>query len=88
MATWSLRQAVFISRLQGRAYHKDNQKVFKILTQLLSGTGAWTWIRGSEPSKNGKGAYELLRTHYNGPGQIKKRLGYVRNILANTHNRS
>jgi hypothetical protein len=65
-----------------------NQKVFEILTQLLSGTMAWLWTPSFEGAKNGKGTFEALRTHYDGPGQIKKRLGYARNILANIHHRS
>jgi hypothetical protein len=70
---------------QGAAYNKDNQAVFQLLTQMLSGTGAWTWTCMFETAKNGKGSYKVLRNHYDGPGQIEKQLGYARNILANTY---
>jgi hypothetical protein len=81
-------ERVYKTSQRGQAYNKDNQKVFEILTQLLSGTMAWTWMSSYEASKNGKGAFDALRNHYDGPGQVEKRLGYARNILANTHYRS
>jgi hypothetical protein len=37
-------ERVYKTAHQGQAYDRDNQKVFEILTQLLSGTMAWTWI--------------------------------------------
>ena len=72
----------------GPAYMRDRQKVFEILTQLLSGTPAWTWISSHETTKNGKAAFEALRKHYDGPGQVEKRLAHAYNILNNTHYRS
>jgi hypothetical protein len=81
-------ERVYKTSQQGPAYNKDNQKVFEVLTQLLSWTMAWTWMSSYEASKNGKGAFDALRNHYDGPGQIEKRLGYARNILANMHYRS
>jgi hypothetical protein len=56
----------------------------EILTGMLSGTMAWTWISSYDTTQNGKGALQALRAHYDGPGQIEKRLEYARNILANT----
>lgn len=73
---------------RGAAYTKDNQKVYEILTQLLSGTMAWTWISSYESSKNGRGAVQALRTHYDGPGQVEKRLAYAQGILNNIHYKS
>ena len=81
-------ERIYQTAHRGPAFNKDNQKVFEILTQLLSGTMAWTWMSSFEAAKNGKGAFTALRTHYDGPGQIEKRLGYARSILANTHYRS
>jgi uncharacterized membrane protein YgcG len=72
----------------GPAYMQDRQKVFQLLTQMLSGTPAWTWISSHESTKNGKAAFETLRQHYDGPGQVEKRLAYAYNILNNTHYKS
>ena len=36
-------------------------------------------------TKNGRMAFEALRQHYDGPGQVEKRLAYAYNILNNTH---
>lgn len=65
---------------RGQAFTWDNQKVFEILTQLLSGTMAWTWISRYEAAKNGKGAFTALQNHYDGPGQVKIRLSHARHI--------
>jgi hypothetical protein len=73
---------------RGPAYAWDNNKVMEILTGTLSGTMAWTWISSYDTTHNGKGAFQVLRAHYDGPGQIEKRLGYARNILANTSYKS
>jgi hypothetical protein len=76
---------IYLTSHRGAAYNKDNQMVSQLLTQMLSGTGAWTWTCMFETAKNRKGAYKALRNHYNGLGQIDKQLGYTKNILANTH---
>jgi hypothetical protein len=81
-------ERVYQTAQNGPAYKRDREKVFAILTQLLSGTPAWTWISSHESSKNGKAAFEALRQHYDGPGQVEKRLAYAYNILNNTHYRS
>jgi hypothetical protein len=50
--------------------------------------GIVTWISEYDQAKNGREAFEALRKHYGGPGQIEKRLGYARKIVANTTNQS
>ena len=81
-------ERIYQTALTGPAYSRDRGKVFEILTQLLSGTPAWTWISSHETSKNGRAAFEALRQHYDGPGQIEKRLAYAYNIITTTHYRS
>ena len=81
-------ERIYQTAQTGPAYMRDRQKIFEILTQLLSGTPAWTWISSHEQTKNGKAAFEALRQHYDGPGQFEKRLAYAYNILNNTHYRS
>ena len=41
-------ERIYQTAHRGAAYAKDDQKVFEILTQLLSGTPAWTWISSHE----------------------------------------
>jgi hypothetical protein len=42
-------------------------------------------ISSHEQTKNGKAAFEALRQHYDGLGQIEKRLAHSYTILNNTH---
>jgi hypothetical protein len=81
-------QRMYQTAHQGPAFIQDNQKVFQILTQLLSATPAWTWISRFESGKSGKAAYQALRVHFDGPGEIMKRNNYATRILDNTHYRS
>ena len=73
---------------RGQAYQDDNKKVFQVLTQLLSDTPAWTWISRFETTKNGKGAMKALRDHYDGPGEVEKRLSFAYSEIENAHYRS
>jgi len=73
---------------QGEAYKADNKKVFQIMTELLSDTPAWTWISRYEKTANGRLAMKALRDHYDGPGEVEKRLAHAYNELANAYYRS
>jgi hypothetical protein len=86
--TSSEEERIYQVSHRGPVYAWDNNKVMEILTGMLSGTMAWTWISSYDTTHNGKGAFQALRAHYDGPGQIEKRLGYARNILANTSYKS
>jgi hypothetical protein len=59
--------------LRGPTFQLDNAKVFGILTKLLlANSVAWrTWISKYEPTKNGRVAMAALRTHYDGPGEMR-----------------
>jgi hypothetical protein len=70
-------QHIYSVTLRGEAYRKDNEKVMQILTQLLADTPAWTWISRFEVQKNGRGAVQALRDHYDGPGEVEKRIAYA-----------
>jgi hypothetical protein len=86
--TTTEEERVYQTAHQGQAYIQDNQKVFQILMQLLSGTPAWTWISSHEASKSRKAAYQALRVHFDGPGEIIKCVVYAQRILDNTHYKS
>jgi hypothetical protein len=51
-------ERIYQTAQAGPAYMQDRQKVFQLLTQMLSGTLAWTWISSHESTKNGKAAFE------------------------------
>jgi hypothetical protein len=54
--TTTEEERIYLTSHRGAAYNKDDQTVFHLLTQMLSGTGVWTWICMFETAKNGKGA--------------------------------
>jgi hypothetical protein len=71
--------------LRGQTFQLDNAKVFGILTELLVNSVAWTWISKYEPTKNGRAAMAALHTHYDGPGETRRRVSEAQNILTEVH---
>ena len=76
-------EQIYSTAQTGPAYIQDRQKVFQVLTQLLGSTRSWTWISEFEKNKDGKAAFESLRRHFDGPGEIEKRLAFAYNIINN-----
>jgi hypothetical protein len=54
----------------------------------MADTPAWTWISKYESKKDGRAAMKALRDHYDGPGEVEKRISYAKRELENAHYRS
>jgi hypothetical protein len=55
-------------------YTSDTQRVYQILKGLTVGTDAWEWIKTYDANQDGRLAFQALRAHYDGPGEIDKRI--------------
>ena len=60
--------------LNGRHYNLDNMTVYRLLSDVVSGTLGYTWIRDLDRSQNGWAAWMALVVHYEGGGQREKRM--------------
>ena len=60
--------------LNGRHYNLDNMMVYRLLSDVVSGTLGYTWIRDHDRSQNGRAAWMALVVHYEGGGQREKRM--------------
>jgi hypothetical protein len=54
----------------------------------MADTPAWTWISKYEGKKDGRTAMKALRDHYDGPGEVEKRISYAKRELETAHYRS
>jgi hypothetical protein len=71
--------------LLGLAYTEDNCKVYGIIKQSVADTQNWDWIKGLNRAQDGRGAMTLLRTHFDGPGEVEKRIAHARNAMEGLH---
>ena len=76
---------IFQASLQGPSFRKDNKRVYSIMKQLLVDTNAWAWIQRYDRSENGREAMNALSDHYDGPGQVTKRLSEARSDIKSLH---
>ena len=53
--------------LHGTAFIKDQQRVYSIISDAISGTDGWTWIRDVR-DEDGRTAILKLHDHYDGAG--------------------
>ena len=75
LATMSQRdRELYRYPLNGRHYNLDNMMVYRLLSNVVSGTLGYTWIRDLDRSKNGRAAWMALVVHYEGGGQCEKRM--------------
>ena len=75
LATMSQRdRELYRYPLNGRHYNLDNMTVYQLLSDVVSGTSGYTWIRDLDRSQNGRAAWMALVVHYEGGGQREKRM--------------
>ena len=55
------------------------------MKQLLVESVAWAWIQRYDRSQNGCESMAELSNHYDGPGQVTKRLSESRNEIKSLH---
>jgi hypothetical protein len=83
-----IQRLVHEALLLGAAYEEDNRMVYQLLKNCALETSAWEWIRSMDGRQDGRRAMTALREHYNGPGEIEKRLALAKKQLSDIHYRS
>jgi hypothetical protein len=76
---------VHSSPLVGTVFNEDNRKVFGIIKQSVADTTNWDWIKTLNRAQNGRGAIELLRAHFDGPGEVEKRIANANQAMESLH---
>jgi hypothetical protein len=74
--------------LTGEAFVRDDKRVYCILKSKVLLTPAWEWMKEVEAQPSGKRAMELLRNHFDGSDQVKKRIINARATIEKIHYKS
>jgi hypothetical protein len=65
-------------------YVQDNHTVWTIISDICKTSAAWRWIRSFEPTKDGRGAYNELHSHYLGASAADNMNDEAKRILTST----
>ena len=79
---------IYAAPLEGRAFESDTQSVYRILKAQTIDTDAWEWIKNYDRNQDGRLAFLTLRQHYDGPGEVDKRIALARQQVKDLHYRS
>ena len=80
-----MEELVYSSPLEGAIFDADNHKVFGIIKQSTADTTNWDWIKTLNRSQDGRMAMQTLRAHYDGPGEVEKRIALANQSLGGLH---
>jgi hypothetical protein len=83
-----VERLVYEAMHEGVAFEEDNRTVYQLLKNCALETPAWEWIRSMDARQNGRQAMIALREHYDGPGEIEKRLAIAKKQLSDIHYRT
>jgi hypothetical protein len=71
--------------LEGAVFNEDNRKVFGIIKQLVAETPNWDWIKTLNRAQDGRAAIQMLRAHFDGPGEVEMRIADANQSLEALH---
>jgi hypothetical protein len=71
--------------LSGENFKRDNKLVYNMLKLACIKTDAWTWIQDHDNSSNGRKAWLALVGHYDGTGELNKRLERAKEEISRLH---
>ena len=60
--------------LEGENFKRDSKVVFQILKSACIKSDAWTWIQTFDRTANGRKAWLALVAHFDGMGELNKRV--------------
>jgi hypothetical protein len=71
--------------LQGENFKHDNKLVFQMLKSACIKSDAWAWIRSFDRAADGRKAWLALVEHYDGSGELSKRVERAKAELERLH---
>jgi hypothetical protein len=80
-----MEQLIHACPLQGAVFDEDNRKVFGIIKQSVADTPNWDWIKTLNRLQDGRRAMQTLRNHFDGPGEVEKRIAIVNQTMSRLH---
>jgi hypothetical protein len=74
--------------LEGGSFELDNQAVYRKLKAFLINSPGWAWIEPHDTAENRRAAYLAWTAHYNGQGELSKRMAIAKTRLDQLHYRN
>jgi hypothetical protein len=71
--------------LTGENFKRDNKLVYNMLKAACVKSDAWTWIQDYDKNANGRMAWQALVAHYDGTGELNKRVERAKEEIARLH---
>jgi hypothetical protein len=71
--------------LTGENFKRDTKLVYSMLKAACVKTDAWTWIQDHDKSANGRQAWLSLVQHYDGTGELNKRVERAKEEMNRLH---
>ncbi len=71
--------------LTGETFKRDNKLVYNMLKAACVKLDAWTWIQDFDKNANGCKAWQALVAHYDGTGELNKRVERAKEEIAKLH---
>jgi hypothetical protein len=71
--------------LEGQNFKHNNKLVYKLLKAACVDTNAWAWIQKNDPFADGRKAWLALVAHYDGFGDLNKRVQQAKMELLRLH---
>jgi hypothetical protein len=71
--------------LTGENFKRDNKLVYQMLKLVCIKSDAWTWIQSLDRAADGRKAWLALLGHYNGTGELNKRVERAKEELSRLH---
>ena len=81
-------ERMYQMRLEGTVFEADNRKVYQLLKAYLVETPGYVWIESFDATQNGRGAFQAWTQHYNGTGELSKRMQRAKTNLKRLHYKS
>ena len=84
-----VQERMFEIAHEGPGYQKDSRTVYQLLESYLQDhPGAFSWIEGHRATQDGREAYLAWTGHYNGDGELTKRVSYAKARLERIYYRN
>ena len=71
--------------LTGENFKRDNKLVYQMLKSACIKSDAWTWIQSFDRAADGRKAWLALVGHYDGTGELNKRVERAKEELSRLH---
>ena len=71
--------------LRGENFKQDSKLVYNMLKSACIDTDAWTWIQDNDAVSNGRKAWLALVAHYDGSGELNKRMERAKEEISRLH---